>query len=71
MEIQHTLRRLSSGTGRCETVGDGISELRVDYGPAKVYSEREKSCHLRADGDKSSQCKISQEKGIGKGCKVR
>lgn len=57
--IDIRLRRLSLGNpGDAKPVGDGISELRIDYGPGyRIYYVRQGSMLvvLLAGGDKSSQ----------------
>lgn len=57
--IDIRVRRLSLGNpGDVKSVGDGISELRVDYGPGyRVYFVQRGSefVVLLAGGDKSSQ----------------
>lgn len=57
--INARLRRVSLGNmGDCRTVGDGVSELRIDYGPGyRVYFTRRgyELVILLAGGDKSSQ----------------
>ena len=53
------VRRLSFGNpGNCEPVGEGVSELRVDYGPGyRVYFVRRGKVIivLLAGGDKRTQ----------------
>jgi len=53
------VRRLSLGNrGDCEPVGEGVTELRIDYGPGyRVYFVQRGSAHviLLAGGDKRSQ----------------
>ncbi len=57
--IDIRLRRLSLGNpGDAKPVGDGISELRIDYGPGyRIYYVQQGSTLvvLLAGGDKSSQ----------------
>ena len=57
--IDIRLRRLSLGNpGDAKSVGDGISELRIDYGPGyRIYYVQQGSTLvvLLAGGDKSSQ----------------
>jgi putative addiction module killer protein len=57
--IDIRLRRLSLGNpGDAKPVGDGISELRIDYGPGyRIYYVQRGSTLvvLLAGGDKSSQ----------------
>jgi putative addiction module killer protein len=59
--IQTRLFRLQFGnTGKFESVGDGILELRIDYGPGyRVYFVRRGRVVivLLAGGDKSSQAR--------------
>ncbi len=59
--IDVRIRRLSLGNpGDVRSVGEGIMEMRVDYGPGyRVYflQEGEKVVILLAGGDKSSQVK--------------
>jgi len=59
--INARIRRLSLGNkGDTSSIGDGISELRVDYGPGyRVYytQVRGKIIILLCGGDKSSQCR--------------
>ncbi len=60
-KIAIRLDRLRSGNfGDCKSVGDGILELRLDYGPGyRVYlgQDGEKLVILLCGGDKSSQIK--------------
>lgn len=55
------IRRLSLGNpGDVKSVGDGVLELRIDYGPGyRVYFTRrgERLVILLAGGDKKSQTK--------------
>ncbi|MDD2317745.1 MAG: type II toxin-antitoxin system RelE/ParE family toxin [Desulfobacterales bacterium] len=55
------IERLAAGNLRdVKTVGEGISELRIDYGPGyRVYFEKmgQKVIILLAGGDKKSQSK--------------
>ena len=57
--IDIRIRRLSLGNpGDVKPVGDGVSELRVDYGPGyRVYFIKRANLYvvLWAGGDKSSQ----------------
>jgi len=57
--INASIRRLSLGNkGDSEYVGDGVSELRIDYGPGyRVYYTQKKNSIviLLCGGDKSSQ----------------
>lgn len=57
--IDIRIRRLSLGNaGDVKAVGDGVSELRVDYGPGyRVYFVRKGDLYvvLLAGGDKSTQ----------------
>ncbi|NDE01752.1 MAG: type II toxin-antitoxin system RelE/ParE family toxin [Gammaproteobacteria bacterium] len=57
--IDIRIRRLSLGNpGDAKPVGDGISELRIDYGPGyRIYYVQQGSTLvvLLAGGDKSSQ----------------
>lgn len=67
--IQVRLRRLSLGNaGDVKPVGDGISELRIDYGPGyRVYYMKRGPILivLLCGGDKSSQARdIAQAKSI-------
>jgi len=59
--IQACIERLSLGNpGNVKPVGEGVSELRIDYGPGyRVYFKRRgrKLIILLAGGDKSSQAK--------------
>ena len=67
--IDIRIRRLSLGNaGDVKPVGDGVSELRVDYGPGyRVYFVRKGELYvvLLAGGDKSSQDRdIRQAKAL-------
>jgi putative addiction module killer protein len=67
--IQIRLRRLSLGNpGDVKPVGDGISELRIDYGPGyRVYYMKRGPIVivLLCGGDKSTQARdIAQAKSI-------
>lgn len=67
--IQIRLRRLSLGNpGDVKPVGDGISELRIDYGPGyRVYYMKRGPIVivLLCGGDKSTQARdITQAKSI-------
>lgn len=57
--IDVRIRRLSLGNpGDVEPVGEGVSELRIDYGPGyRVYyiSQGDELIVLLAGGDKSNQ----------------
>jgi putative addiction module killer protein len=57
--IDARIRRLSLGNpGDVKPVGEGVSELRIDYGPGyRIYlAQRGQSCViLLAGGDKSTQ----------------
>jgi len=59
--INARIKRLSLGNkGDTESVGDGVSELRIDYGPGyRVYYTQVKNfiVILLCGGDKSSQSK--------------
>ena len=59
VRIDIRIRRLSLGNpGDVKPVGEGISELRIDYGPGyRVYYVRKKNqiIILLAGGDKSTQ----------------
>ncbi len=65
--IQARLRRLEQGLyGDCESIGDGVSELRMFFGPGyRVYFGEHANCIvvLLCGGDKSTQNKdIKQAK---------
>lgn len=55
------IERLSAGNpGDVKPVGEGVSEMRIDFGPGyRVYyiRQRQKLIILLAGGDKSSQAK--------------
>ena len=55
------IERLASGNpGDVKPVGEGVSEMRIDYGPGyRVYFKKigQKMAILLAGGDKSSQSK--------------
>jgi putative addiction module killer protein len=59
--IQVRIERLAGGNpGDVEPVGEGVSELRIDYGPGyRVYFKRYKRelIILLAGGDKRSQAR--------------
>jgi len=59
--IQARIERLAAGNaGDVEPVGEGVSELRIDYGPGyRVYFKRRgrELIFLLAGGDKSTQAK--------------
>jgi putative addiction module killer protein len=59
--IQTRIERLAGGNpGDVEPVGEGVSELWIDYGPGyRVYFKRrgQELIFLLAGGDKSSQAK--------------
>lgn len=59
--IQARIERLAAGNpGDAEPVGEGISELRINYGPGyRVYFKQRGSelIILLAGGDKSTQAK--------------
>ena len=53
------IERLALGlAGDCKAVGEGVSELRIDYGPGyRVYFKKQSRCVviLLAGGDKGTQ----------------
>ena len=59
--IQARIERLAAGNpGDFEPVGEGVSELRINYGPGyRVYFKRrgQELIILLAGGDKSTQAK--------------
>ena len=59
--IQARIERLAAGNpGSVKPVGEGVSELRIDYGPGyRVYFKRRgrRLIVLLAGGDKSSQAR--------------
>lgn len=59
--IQARIERLATGNpGDVKPVGEGVSEMRIDYGPGYrvYYIQHERSVIiLLAGGDKSSQAK--------------
>lgn len=59
--MQARIERLAAGNpGDVEPVGEGVSEMRIDYGPGyRVYFKRcgRESIILLAGGDKSTQAK--------------
>jgi putative addiction module killer protein len=59
VRIGDRLRRLAVGNpGLCRTVGHGVSELKIDYGPGyRVYFTKrgQQIVLLLCGGDKSSQ----------------
>jgi putative addiction module killer protein len=59
--IQARIERLAVGNpGDVKAVGEGVSELRIDYGPGyRVYFKKigQKVIILLAGGDKSTQTK--------------
>ena len=59
--IQARIERLAAGNpGDVKAVGEGISELRIDYGPGyRVYYKKQglKVVILLAGGDKRTQAK--------------
>jgi len=69
--IDIRIRRLSLGNaGDVKPVGEGVCELRVDYGPGyRVYfvKKGDRYVVLLAGGDKSSQAKdISRAKALAR-----
>lgn len=72
--IDIRIRRLSLGnTGDAKSVGDGVSELRIDHGPGyRVYfvQRGDVLIVLLAGGDKSTQDKdIKQAKTLARDLK--
>ena len=59
--VQARIERLAAGNpGDVEPVGEGVSEMRIDYGPGyRVYFKRrgKELIILLAGGDKSTQSK--------------
>ena len=59
--IKTRIRRAEDGNfGDCEPIGDGVSEMRIHYGPGyRVYfvQRRDEIAILLAGGDKSTQAK--------------
>lgn len=59
--VQARIERFAAGNpGDVEPVGEGVSELRIDYGPGyRVYfkQRRRELIILLAGGDKSTQAK--------------
>jgi putative addiction module killer protein len=59
--VQSRIERLAAGNpGDVKPVGEGVSELRIDYGPGyRVYfvQKRSVSIILLAGGDKSTQAR--------------
>ena len=59
--VQVRIERLAAGSrGGVEPVGEGVSELRIDYGPGyRVYFKKRgrELIILLAGGDKSTQAK--------------
>lgn len=59
--VQARIERLAAGNpGDVEPVGEGVSELRINYGPGyRVYFKRrgQELVILLAGGDKSTQAK--------------
>ncbi|MCC6328341.1 MAG: type II toxin-antitoxin system RelE/ParE family toxin [Acidobacteria bacterium] len=71
LRIDIRVRRLSLGNpGDVKPIGEGISELRIDYGPGyRIYftSRNNELILLLVGGDKSSQVKdIAKAKEIAK-----
>lgn len=65
------IERLSAGNpGDVKSVGEGVSEMRIDYGPGyRVYYKQQgsKVVILLAGGDKQSQAKdIKTAKGLAR-----
>ena len=74
--IQTRLSRLALGNfGDCESVGEGVLELRIDWGPGyRVYFARigEAILLLLCGGDKTTQQKdINRAKAYFKDYKIR
>jgi putative addiction module killer protein len=72
VRILARIRRLSLGNvGDAKPVGEGVSELRIDYGPGyRVYFTRigREIAVFLVGGDKSTQSKdIATAKAIAKG----
>ncbi len=61
LRIDVRIKRLVAGNpGDCKSVGEGVSELRIDYGPGyRIYITQfnEAVVVLLAGGDKSTQHK--------------
>ena len=59
--VQVRIERLAAGNpGDVESVGEGVSELRIDYGPGyRVYFKKRRRdlIILLAGGDKTTQAK--------------
>jgi len=73
--INIRIERLAAGNpGEVASVGDGVSELKIDYGPGyRVYFTREgdELVVLLCGGDKKTQAKdIKEAKRIAKEWKV-
>jgi putative addiction module killer protein len=67
--IQIRIRRLSLGnSGDVKPVGQGVSELRIPYGPGyRVYFIQRKAIIILSGGDKSTQAAdIRKAKEIAK-----
>ena len=64
MRIDIRIRRISLGNfGDVKPVGEGVSEIRIDYGPGyRIYYMRKKNTViiLLSGGDKSTQSKDIQ-----------
>ena len=74
--INIRIERLAAGNpGEVASVGDGVSELKIDYGPGyRVYFTREgdELVVLLCGGDKKTQAKdIKEAKRIAKEWKVK